>query len=263
MTDPSTLGLGWPRLSRRQGLVLLVVLLLGLALFVWRVGSIGLVDETPPLFAASARAMARTGDWLTPRVNGLPRYDKPPLVYWLMGLGYALPGQGLWNPLGSWAANLPSALSSVAMMLLLTATLLRWLGGPLPPNVFFQTGGLAEALREASLAIASTGTVTMECALFRVPTIALYKTSWSTYQIAKRIITVKYLAMPNLLAREEIFPEFVQDAATGKNLANTALALLRSPEQRQRIQEKLDRVIESLGSSGANIRAAQVIWELL
>ena len=126
MTDPSTLGLGWPRLSRRQGLVLLVVLLLGLALFVWRVGSIGLVDETPPLFAASARAMARTGDWLTPRVNGLPRYDKPPLVYWLMGLGYALPGQGLWNPLGSWAANLPSALSSVAMMLLLTATLLRW-----------------------------------------------------------------------------------------------------------------------------------------
>ncbi|MEY4430115.1 MAG: hypothetical protein RLZZ533_51 [Cyanobacteriota bacterium] len=126
MTDPSTLGLGWPRLSRRQGLVLVAVLVAGLALFVWRVGSIGLVDETPPLFAASARAMARTGDWLTPRVNGLPRYDKPPLVYWLMGLGYALPGQGHWNPLGSWAANLPSALSSVAMMLLLTATLLRW-----------------------------------------------------------------------------------------------------------------------------------------
>ena len=111
---------------RRPWLVLAAVLVAGLALFVWRVGSTGLVDETPPLFAASARAMARTGDWLTPRVNGLPRYDKPPLVYWLMGLGYALPGQERWNPLGTWAANLPSALSSVGMMLLITATLLRW-----------------------------------------------------------------------------------------------------------------------------------------
>ena len=105
--------------------VLLLVLACGIALFLWRLGSTGLVDETPPLFAASARAMAETGDWLTPRVNGLPRYDKPPLVYWLMGLGYLLPGQSLWNPLGSWAASLPSALSSVVVMLALAATLLR------------------------------------------------------------------------------------------------------------------------------------------
>ncbi len=112
-----------PQVRRR---VLLLVLACGLALFLWRLGSSGLVDETPPLFAASARAMAETGDWLTPRVNGLPRYDKPPLVYWLMGLGYLLPGQSLWNPLGSWAASLPSALSSVGVMVALAATLLRW-----------------------------------------------------------------------------------------------------------------------------------------
>lgn len=92
----------------------------------WRLGSTGLIDETPPLFAAAGRAMAETGDWLTPRVNGLPRYDKPPLVYWLMGLGYALPGEGLWDPLGSWAARLPSALSCMAVMLGLADTLLRW-----------------------------------------------------------------------------------------------------------------------------------------
>jgi 4-amino-4-deoxy-L-arabinose transferase-like glycosyltransferase len=108
---------------------LAAVALLGLALFVWRLGATGLVDETPPLFAAAARAMAETGDWLTPRVNGLPRYDKPPLVYWLMGLGYLLPGQGGWNSLGTWASGLPSALSSVMVMLLLADTLLRW---PLP-----------------------------------------------------------------------------------------------------------------------------------
>jgi 4-amino-4-deoxy-L-arabinose transferase-like glycosyltransferase len=119
-------------LRHRDGALLLAVLLLGLGLFVWRLGATGLVDETPPLFAAAARAMAETGDWLTPRVNGLPRYDKPPLVYWLMGLGYLLPGQGQWNPLGTWASCLPSALSSLLLMLLLADTLLRWpqLGRP-------------------------------------------------------------------------------------------------------------------------------------
>ena len=119
-----------PALRRR---VLLITALLGLVLFVWRLGSTGLVDETPPLFAASARAMAETGDWLIPRVNGLPRYDKPPLVYWAMGLLYALPGQEQWNPLGTWAARLPSAVASISVMLGLAHTLLRWpQGGPRP-----------------------------------------------------------------------------------------------------------------------------------
>ncbi len=113
-----------PRRQRR--LVLLLTLALGALIFLWRLGSTGLVDETPPLFAASARAMAETGDWLIPRVNGLPRYDKPPLVYWLMGLIYALPGQAQWNPLGTWAAALPSALASIGVMLGLADTLLRW-----------------------------------------------------------------------------------------------------------------------------------------
>ncbi len=113
--------------SRRQRrLLLLLTLALGSLIFLWQLGSTGLVDETPPLFAASARAMAETGDWLIPRVNGLPRYDKPPLVYWLMGLIYALPGQAQWNPLGTWAAALPSALASIGVMLGLADTLLRW-----------------------------------------------------------------------------------------------------------------------------------------
>jgi 4-amino-4-deoxy-L-arabinose transferase-like glycosyltransferase len=110
--------------ARRRGLLLLT-LAIGLVLFVWQLGSTGLVDETPPLFAASARAMAETGDWLIPRVNGLPRYDKPPLLYWLMGALYVLPGQAGWNPLGTWAARLPSALASVVLMLALAHTLLR------------------------------------------------------------------------------------------------------------------------------------------
>ena len=134
-----------PQVRRR---VLLLVLACGIALFIWRLGSTGLVDETPPLFAASARAMAETGDWLTPRVNGLPRYDKPPLVYWLMGLGYLLPGQSLWNPLGSWAASLPSALSSVVVMLALAATLLRW-PQPSPAGAQGDLGGATRSVLTA------------------------------------------------------------------------------------------------------------------
>ena len=82
-----------------------------------------------------------------------------------------------------------------------------------------QIGELPWALAEADVAIASTGTVTMECAFFGVPTVTLYKTSWLTYQIAKRIITVKSLTMPNLLAGETVYPEFVQNDATPENIS--------------------------------------------
>jgi len=130
---------------------LLCTLAIGLVLFVWQLGSTGLVDETPPLFAASARAMAETGDWLIPRVNGLPRYDKPPLVYWLMGALYALPGQQAWNPLGTWAARLPSALASVALMLGLAHTLLRWPQGSRAPGATALAAALAYGLSPLAL----------------------------------------------------------------------------------------------------------------
>ena len=103
------------RNEKNRGFILL--LFVGSLIFVWQLGSTGLIDETPPLFAAAGRAMHLTGDWLTPRVNGLPRFDKPPLFYWLMGLLYAIPGQNFFDPLGSWAARFPSAFSTLLMML--------------------------------------------------------------------------------------------------------------------------------------------------
>jgi lipid-A-disaccharide synthase len=134
---------------------------------------------------------------------------------------------------------------------------------PESPSVIIQSHGLPEALLQADLAIASTGTVTMECAFFKVPTVALYKTSWSTYQIAKRIIKVKYLAMPNLLADEPIFPEFVQGQAHADNLAREALSLLRAQPRREAIHKKLGAIIESLGAPGGKKRAARAVADLL
>jgi lipid-A-disaccharide synthase len=131
------------------------------------------------------------------------------------------------------------------------------------PAVVLQAHGLPEALLQADLAIASTGTVTMECAFFKVPTVALYKTSWSTYQIAKRIIKVNYLAMPNLLGGEAVFPEYVQDQAKPENLAREALSLLQDAARREAIHKKLTAIVGSLGTPGAGRRAAQAVADLM
>ncbi|MFM8359984.1 MAG: lipid-A-disaccharide synthase [Verrucomicrobiota bacterium] len=133
---------------------------------------------------------------------------------------------------------------------------------PLPRGVRLQVGGLDAALDGAALALASTGTVTLECAWFRVPTLALYRTSWSTYEIGRRLITVKHLAMPNLLAGGELMPEFIQHAATPDALAGAALALLRDPGRAGRIRERLGEVARQLGEPGAADRAARAILDL-
>ena len=77
--------------SKNRLLTSLVILIFGILIFLLGLGSTGLVDETPPLFATAGRAMSESGDWLTPKVNGIFRFDKPPLIYWLMGLLYSLP----------------------------------------------------------------------------------------------------------------------------------------------------------------------------
>lgn len=133
----------------------------------------------------------------------------------------------------------------------------------LPETLRVQIGDLPAALRVADLALASTGTVTLECAYFGVPAIALYKTSWVTWQIAKRIITVKYGAMPNLLADREIYPEFIQDAATPENIAKAALSILQDQSRASKIREDLLHVARSLGTPGAARRAARAILETL
>ena len=133
----------------------------------------------------------------------------------------------------------------------------------MPTGLEIQIGGLASALAEADLAITKSGTITMECGMFGVPAVVFYKTSWPTYLIGRQIVGVEFLAMPNLLAGEEIFPEFIQDAATPENIANAALSLLRDGKRRQEVKAKLAKVVASLGGPGANARAAAAIMSLL
>jgi len=104
----------------------MIVLVCGIIIFILGLGTTGLVNETPPLFASAARAMSESGDWITPKVNGMFRFDKPPLIYWLMGFFYSLPKNEIWDSFGTLSARLPSALGSLFLMLMIADTLFCW-----------------------------------------------------------------------------------------------------------------------------------------
>jgi lipid-A-disaccharide synthase len=130
------------------------------------------------------------------------------------------------------------------------------------PEVTLRVGGLDNALRRATVALASTGTVTLECAWFGVPTVTLYKTSRLTFEIGRRIITVPHLAMPNLLAGGPLLPEFVQHTATAPALAAAVRELLQDRDRRSRMRTELRKVARSLGPPGTADRAAGAILSL-
>lgn len=92
-----------------RGLSILWLIAICWLAFFRHLGSIGLIDETEPLFAEAARQMTVTGDWVTPFFNGETRFDKPPLIYWLMAIAYQIFG------VNEWAARLPSALAALAL----------------------------------------------------------------------------------------------------------------------------------------------------
>ena len=116
----------WRELDAWAGFWAAVWLILLIGAAVWlRLGSTGLLDETEPLFAEAARQMQITGDWVTPYFNETTRFDKPPLIYWLMALCYEVLG------VNEWAARFPSALSATLLTLFGFWTLRRF-GWPRP-----------------------------------------------------------------------------------------------------------------------------------
>jgi lipid-A-disaccharide synthase len=130
-------------------------------------------------------------------------------------------------------------------------------------GISIRAGGLDEALAGADLAITKSGTITVECACFGVPAVVFYKTSAFTYLVGKQLVKVRHIAMPNLLANEEIFPEFIQGGATPERITQAALGLLEDETRRQRIKAKLAEIVGALGGGGASVRAARAVVALL
>jgi 4-amino-4-deoxy-L-arabinose transferase-like glycosyltransferase len=91
----------------------------GIGLF-WRLGDLGIIDETEPLFAEASRQMLLRQDWVTPFFNELPRFDKPPLIYWYMATAFRVLGQS------EWTVRLPSAISAFGLMVAIFYGLFRY-----------------------------------------------------------------------------------------------------------------------------------------
>ncbi|KAF3890347.1 MULTISPECIES: ArnT family glycosyltransferase [Nostocales] len=117
-------NLWWSRVEKRPALavtlsVLWVILIGGIA-FLWHLGSIGLIDETEPLFAEASRQMFVTGDWITPFFNAETRFDKPALIYWCQAIAFSILG------VNEWAVRLPSALAAIGLIGLAFYTIQRY-----------------------------------------------------------------------------------------------------------------------------------------
>jgi len=73
-------------------------------------------------------------------------------------------------------------------------------------NVHFIANKTYDLLSHSTAALVTSGTATLETALFKVPEVVCYKGSWASYQIAKRIITLKYISLVNLIMDKEVVP---------------------------------------------------------
>ena len=115
-----------------------------------------------------------------------------------------------------------------------------------------------EALAASDAAAIASGTATLEATLLETPMVVVYKESKTNWNTLGRLIKVEHFGLVNLVAREEIAKELMQDQLTGENLAEELLKLLE-PETNRAAREKLRQVSHALGQPGASERAADLI----
>ena len=129
-------------------------------------------------------------------------------------------------------------------------------------NVKFISNKTYDLLSIATAAMVTSGTATLETALFKVPEVVCYKGSWASYQIAKRIITLKYISLVNLIMDEEVVTELIQDKFNSKNLKLELTKLLEEKHRKALLKRYAD--LESkLGGIGASDKTAKIIVKVL
>ncbi len=125
-------------------------------------------------------------------------------------------------------------------------------------NVKFITGKTYDLLSVAYAALVTSGTATLETALFKVPQVVCYKGGWISYQIAKRIITLKYISLVNLIMDKEVVTELIQNDYNEKNLEKELIKVLQQPK-REQIFTDYFTLEQKLGGSGASKRVAELL----
>ncbi len=116
-----------------------------------------------------------------------------------------------------------------------------------------------EVIAASDFVFVASGTATLQTALIGTPMLIVYRTSPLTYQIGKRLVTIPYIGLVNILAEQELVPEFLQERATADNVAREASAILGDSARQQFMKEGFQSVRNMLGTSGASERAAKLI----
>ena len=130
-------------------------------------------------------------------------------------------------------------------------------------DVRIVSGSVENVLQDVRLAVAVSGTVTLEAALCRTPTIIVYRVSPLSYRLGKALIRVPYIGLANLIAGKTVSPELIQDAATAENIADLAAEKLADLTTLEAESTALGRIQERLGGSGASDRTAQIALDML
>lgn len=113
--------------------------------------------------------------------------------------------------------------------------------------------------RTLRVAISVSGTAALENMLLGIPMVILYRLSALSYWVAKRIVRIPFIAMPNILAGRAVAPEFIQDAATPERLSQAAERLLRDDRHWEETRSALIELRRSLGQGGSDRAAEEIL----
>ncbi|WP_411893470.1 lipid-A-disaccharide synthase [Winogradskyella sp. A2] len=127
-------------------------------------------------------------------------------------------------------------------------------------NVGFISNKTYDLLSVSNAALVTSGTATLETALYKVPQVVCYKANAISYQIAKRIITLKYISLVNLIMDREVVTELIQGDLNKNRLKKELKAILNS-EKREQLYLDYYELEQRLGGKGASENAAKLIYE--
>lgn len=130
-------------------------------------------------------------------------------------------------------------------------------------NIKLVTDAAYDLLSVATAALVTSGTATLETALFEVPQVVCYKTGSISYAIAKRLIRVPYISLVNLIAQKEAVKELIQGELTPQNITQELQKILPNGPKRQTQLEDYHQVKTILGAKGASERAGELMVKYL
>ena len=125
------------------------------------------------------------------------------------------------------------------------------------------TDPVGRVFRSCRLAIAVSGTVTLESAIWGTPTVIIYRLSPVSYWLGRALVRVDHMGLVNLIAGRRLVPELVQQEATSANIARVVLDLLADGERMEEIKTGLAEVRTILGNAGASKRVAEIAITML